>query len=287
VLIWGGIEDLAQALHDAPDILPKLRVYFIGGPNKKWSANSYAYIAENFPDLWFIEVNSSYYGFFSNNTELDSVNKSDYYNQYISGAGYLGEDFKKYYNGEIKMGDTPSLLYLMNGNPEDPTGESWGGSFEKITHSSRIIYNNTTSLNDTVAFCSILEFRLKGSKINIPSDSICFWMEVPYGKSVQRWPGYYLGNGDYVVRYIPKKAEVLKYQFTSHIKEINGIEGSIVVNNLWPGKKYSTDYQLGSHWYSDKSDPNLYDGKIQGGKTLLKWRSDALLDWAERWKWLK
>ena len=26
VLIWGGIEDLAQALYDAPDILPKLRV---------------------------------------------------------------------------------------------------------------------------------------------------------------------------------------------------------------------------------------------------------------------
>ena len=37
VLVWGGIDDLAQALHDAPDILPKLRVYFIGGPNKMWS----------------------------------------------------------------------------------------------------------------------------------------------------------------------------------------------------------------------------------------------------------
>ncbi|MEQ2008936.1 MAG: DUF1593 domain-containing protein, partial [Limisphaerales bacterium] len=35
VLVWGGIDDLAQALHDAPDVKPKLRVYFIGGPNKK------------------------------------------------------------------------------------------------------------------------------------------------------------------------------------------------------------------------------------------------------------
>src|SRR5687767_6911003 len=33
VIVWGGIEDLAQALHDAPDILSKLRVYYIGGPN--------------------------------------------------------------------------------------------------------------------------------------------------------------------------------------------------------------------------------------------------------------
>src|SRR5690606_7935409 len=60
VLVWGGLDDLAQALHDAPEIQDKIRVYWIGGPNKKWSVNSYAYIAQNFPDLWFIECNSSY-----------------------------------------------------------------------------------------------------------------------------------------------------------------------------------------------------------------------------------
>lgn len=43
--MWGGVEDLAQALHDAPEIKSKLRVYFIGGPNKKWSARAYDYIA--------------------------------------------------------------------------------------------------------------------------------------------------------------------------------------------------------------------------------------------------
>ena len=60
----GRLDDIAQALHDAPEIQNKIKVYWIGGPNKKWSANSYAYIVSNFPDLWFIEVNSSYYGFF-------------------------------------------------------------------------------------------------------------------------------------------------------------------------------------------------------------------------------
>ena len=34
ILIWGLLEDLAQALHDAPDIKDKLRVYYIAGPNK-------------------------------------------------------------------------------------------------------------------------------------------------------------------------------------------------------------------------------------------------------------
>jgi len=241
VLVWGGLDDLAQALHDAPEIKSKIKVYWIGGPNKKWSANSYAFIAQNFPDLWFIEVNSSYYGFFSDNNNLDTVVQSDYYNQYISGAGHLGKDFKSYYNGEIKMGDTPSLLYVMDGNPENPMRESWGGSFEKFNHSPRIIYNSTTSLNDTVAFCSILEFHLKGPEINVDSETVCFWMEVPYGQSAQKWPGYYLGNGDYVIRYIPKKAETIIYHFTSVIPEINGLEGSIVVDNLWPGKKHPTD----------------------------------------------
>ncbi len=64
VLIWGGIEDLAQALHDAPDILPKLRVHFIGGPNKKWSVNAYNYIEQNHPSLWMIEANATYRGWF-------------------------------------------------------------------------------------------------------------------------------------------------------------------------------------------------------------------------------
>jgi len=55
VLVWGGIEDLAQALHDAPEIEQKIRVFWIGGPNKKWSINAYSYIVEHHPNLWMIE----------------------------------------------------------------------------------------------------------------------------------------------------------------------------------------------------------------------------------------
>ncbi|WP_168171931.1 hypothetical protein [Algoriphagus sp. A40] len=35
------------------------------------------------------------------------------------------------------------------------------------------------------------------------------------------------------------------------------------------------------------SDPALFDGKLQGGKTIQKWRNEILMDWAERWNWLK
>ena len=57
-------------------------------------------------------------------------------------------------------------------------------------------------------------------------------MDFPYGKSAQKWSGYYLGNGDYAIRYIPQKAEIARYRFTSYLPEIDGLEGSIVVDNF-------------------------------------------------------
>ena len=287
ILVWGGLEDVAQALHDAPQIQNKIRVYWIGGPNKKWSANSYAYIVEHFPALWFIEVNSSYYGFFSTNNILDSVKTTEYYDKYIRAAGNLGKDFKSYYNGEVKMGDTPSLLYMMDGDPKNPNRESWGGSFEKINYSPRVRFNRVTDTRDTVAFCTVVEFHLKGPEINASADSVCFWMETPYKNTVQKWGGYYLGNGEYALRYIPKQAEVVSYRFTSSIPGFPMQEGKLVVDNLWPGKKNPTDYKLGASWYTDKAGAQLYDGKIQGGKTVSKWRDNALSDWAKRWEWLR
>lgn len=287
ILVWGGLDDLAQALHDAPDIRKKIKVYWIGGPNKKWSTNSYAYIVENFPDLWFIEVNSSYYGFFSNNGMPDSVKTTAYYDQYVRGAGYMGKDFINYYGGNVKMGDTPSLLYMMDGDPNNPFKESWGGSFEKFNHSPRIIFNRNTTLADTVIVCSLLEFHIKGPKINIPPDSACFTLSVKAGIGEQKWAGYYAGDGNYVVRYAPKQSETLSYTITSSIPGFLEQSGQFVVNNLWPGKTGRTDYSLGAHWYTDRSDPQLYDGKIQGGITIKKWRNEVLQDWAKRWQRLR
>lgn len=69
ILVWGALEDVAQALHYAPDIAGKIRIYWIGGPNKKWGCNAYTYMARNFPDLTFIENNASYRGFISDSKQ--------------------------------------------------------------------------------------------------------------------------------------------------------------------------------------------------------------------------
>lgn len=89
------------------------------------------------------------------------------------------------------------------------------------------------------------------------------------------------------MKYVPKQAEIVSYKFTSDISGFPVQQGTLAADNRWPGKNNATDYILGANWYTDKPDPQLYDGKIQGGKTVSKWRSDILLDWAKRWEWLR
>jgi len=283
VLVWGGLEDLAQALHDAPGIKKSIRVYWIGGPNKKWSINAYAYIAENHPDLYMIEANATYRGWFMDEGSADNLKGNIYYDKYIQGNGALGKDFKNYYNGNIKMGDTPSLAYMMNGNPDNPEGESWGGSFIPINRSSRTIFERNSTISDTIASYSTLEWRFKGPELDLPDDSACFILEI----SRQRWPGYYLGNGVYGVRYSSKQPEICKYVTKSSIPELNGQNGEFVSIIPWPGIPTGNDFQVGPNWYTDRPDTNLFIGIQQGAKTVSKYRSEFLTDWAERWTWLK
>lgn len=283
ILVWGGLDDLAQALHDAPEIQQNIKVYWIGGPNKKWSVNSYIYIAENFPDLWFIEANAVYRGFFSNTDSPDSLRNEKFCTYFIHKESHMGQAFENYYSGRIKMGDTPSLLYVMNGNPSNPLTDSWGGSFEKLTYSPRNIFHRNTTLRDTIPVYSIIEYHFIAQDLKIPVDSACLVMTV----GGQQWSGYHLGNGEYVVRYAPKRAETLRYEISSEIPGLSGLNGEFVVSNIWPGNSSENEYVLGDNWYSDPASPNLFDNGWQGAKTVLKWRNDALSDWANRWEWLK
>ncbi|WP_308992190.1 nucleoside hydrolase-like domain-containing protein [Mariniflexile litorale] len=283
VLVWGGIEDVAQALHDAPEIEKNIKVYWIGGPNKKWCINAYAYIAENHPNLYIIEANATYRGWFMDNESPEDIKGDQYYDNFIQGRGAMGKAFKNYYNGNIKMGDTPSLAYLMNGEPNDPKSESWGGSFTSINRSSRNVFERNTTTSDTVAAYAVLEWRFKGPKLEIPQDSACFTLEI----SKQIWPGYYLGNGVYGVRYSSKKPEICSYITASNISELNGQTGQFVSTTPWPGQPNAHDYQLGPNWFGDKIEPEFFLKDQQGAKTISKHRKTFLMDWAKRWEWLK
>lgn len=283
VLVWGGLEDVAQALHDAPDISDRIRVYWIGGPNKKWSANAYAYIAENFPGLWMIENNATYRGFIGDGKREGRFNNG-YYDYAVKGAGALGEDFRSYYDGNVKMGDTPSLLYMMNGDPSRPDTESWGGQFQRLSYSPRKVFRYMTTVQDTVPVYSIAEFRFKGIAGVVPVGEVAFTMTV----DGQEWEGVYLGGWEYGVRYVPKAPGTYDYRLSAPlIPAMDGLKGSFVASPLWPGKELSDSYKLGKKWWSDRTTRSLFRDKWQGAATTEKWREAVLTDWAERLGWLK
>ena len=289
ILVWGTLEDLAQALHDAPDISFNIRVYYIGGPNKKWGINSYSYIAYNFPNLWIIENDATYRGFIFN-IKLDSNENygKNYYDYAIKGCGKMGEDFINYYEGIIKMGDTPSLLYMMDGDPNEPSRESWGGIFTQMKYSSRRIFNLNKSHNYenlTAPVYSIIEFHLPChlDEVNIDKDQACFNMTIDN----QIWGGFYIGAGVCSVRYSPKYSGSYTYKTNSNYDELNGFEGKFEISNDWPGEYNKEDYLVGKNWFTDVKYPKLFEDKWQGAGSVRKWRKEILEDWAERWKCLR
>ncbi len=281
ILVWGGLEDVAQALHDAPEIAAKIRVYWIGGPNKKWSVHSYLYIARNFPDLWMIEANSTYRGWFDDRNSKGEMENDLFYDNFMKGMGVLGTDFIHYYKGSIKMGDTPSLAYLLNGDPSDPTGESWGGSFTRLPYSSFRVFTSNTSQSDTVPVYGVIEFEFR-SDAPETNDSPEIWMKI----DGQRIDGFYEGSGVYKVRFVPKRIGNWDYVINCEDEGIDGQAGKFVSVNPWPGKENENNFTL-NNWWSDRSDPDLYLGEYQGAKTVSKWREEYLTDWVERLSWLK
>ncbi len=133
VLVWGSITDIAQAVHDEPSIKSKVRVYSIGSWNTHKDRAARDYLFNSHPDLWWIESDSTFRGMYVGGTQNDEWGNLEFVAKHLHGHGALGDLFfsKK---RDIKMGDTPSLLYLLRGNADDPTSSHWGGAFVKTAH---------------------------------------------------------------------------------------------------------------------------------------------------------
>lgn len=283
VLVWGCLEDVAQALHDAPDIAPKLRVYWIAGPNKKWGVNGYCYIVENFPDLWMIENNTTYRGFIYDSKNDDQYNMG-YFDHYIKESGNLGRDFAAYYKGNPKLGDTPSLLYMMDGDPSNPEAQSWGGRFVKTGHTPRSIYYGATTAADTTHICNIIEWHLQGPvREDLAVDTPCITLDI----RKQKWEGYYKGNGLYVVRHSTYYTGVLDYTITSIVEGFEPIKGQITVLNDWPAEPKETDYRVGSQWWTDSYAPEDFWHNCAGARYQVEVRNEIMEDWGQRWLLLR
>jgi hypothetical protein len=274
VLIWGGIEDLAQALHDAPDILPKLRVYWIGGPNKKWSPDAYQYIVENHPKLWIIESNATYRGWFVGGNQSGQWGNRVFVSQHIAGKDALG-DFFVSKKGDIKMGDTPSVGWLLKGTPEDPSQPGWGGRFVRAWERPYSRFERMTTREDRMEVFGILELVL-------PIDNdVSEQPEAVLAVENQKLSGHAPGDGTMRFRFCPKAAKVHNFTIRSNVHALDGKTGGITAFIPPPHVARRPSPRL-PNWWTDDPSPELAEGLHIGAKTVNQWREDFLRDFATR-----
>lgn len=153
VLTWGPIHDAAAALLSAPDIVSNVRLISIAGfgQDKK---NPTAFdaleraVANNaaYKDLWWIDSANAFKGFYmkEGGSQFSGIKATlPWVIDNAKGSGALGDLLHSKYTYDVhtwqdsasspdglKMGDTPSLLYLLDAvNNDNPGLMSWGGTF--------------------------------------------------------------------------------------------------------------------------------------------------------------
>ncbi|MHC4580638.1 MAG: DUF1593 domain-containing protein [Planctomycetota bacterium] len=146
ICIWGGANDLAQALWDvnearsASDVkrfVSRLRVYDLAGQD-----DAGAWMCRNFPDIFWIRSQNQWRGI-SHRVDGNSWRKTrggneslmepDWIARNIQSHGPLGELYPdtKY----LTEGDTPTFLHLLPtglANPEQIDFGNWGGRFSPV-----------------------------------------------------------------------------------------------------------------------------------------------------------
>ncbi|HUU17194.1 MAG TPA: nucleoside hydrolase-like domain-containing protein [Sedimentisphaerales bacterium] len=274
VLIWGGIEDLAQALHDAPDILPKLRVYWIGGPNKKWGPDAFQYMVTHHPKLWIIESNATYRGWFTGGNQSGQWGNRAFVSQHIAGKGALG-DFFVSKKADIKMGDTPSVGWVLKGTPDDPSQPGWGGRFVRAWERPYFRFDRLTTKKDRIEVFGILELVLPlGDRAP----------EKPEARLVvenQSLIGHTPGDGTMRIRFCPKAAKSYGFKVRSNVPGLDGKTGGITAYIPSPIMAQRPAANL-PNWWTDDPSLEVAEGSHSGAKTVSRWREDFLRDFAKR-----
>ncbi|MBN2269084.1 MAG: DUF1593 domain-containing protein [Sedimentisphaerales bacterium] len=274
VLVWGGIEDLAQALHDAPDIPPRLRVYWIGGPNKKWGPDVFQYIVTHHPKLWIIECNSTYRGWFTGDNQSGQWGNEAFVSRHIAGKGALGDFFvgKK---ADIKMGDTPSVGWLLKGTPDDPSQPGWGGRFVRAWERPYSRFERMTTEQDRMEIFGILELVLPmGGDIPEKPKAV---LQVDNQELIGHAPG----DGTMRFRFCPKSQKTFAFKIQSNVPALDGKTGGIEAH-LPPLETAQRPAVNLPNWWTDDPSPDVAEGSHHGAKTVSRWREDFLEDFAQR-----
>jgi hypothetical protein len=275
VLVWGGIDDLAQALHDAPDILPALRVYFVGGPNKMWSVDAYDYIETHHPSLWIIEANSTYRGWFVGGDQAGEWGNRSFVQAQVEGRGALGHFFAGLLGGVIKMGDSPSVGYLLSGASADPARGGWGGRFVRVWDDRKTTFTRLTTRADEAEVFGVVEFRLPvpPGMTTGQSATMVFDGRIRARGSVEA--------GMLRFRFSPRDARFWPYAIESDFPGLHGLAGGFTAVPP-PARRTTRPSPSHPNWWTDDQDPAAAEEIHPGARTVSQWRKAFLQDFARR-----
>ena len=131
VLLWGTATDLAYAISAKAEIENKIRVIYLAGSNERWDSVSVRYLEKFHKGLWIIQNKYTFQGLRLGGDQAGDLDNLMFMQTHVKGHGAMGDWISLLKGGMIKMGDTPTVLYLLKGTPENPIKPSWGGRFVK------------------------------------------------------------------------------------------------------------------------------------------------------------
>lgn len=274
VLVWGGCEDLAQALHDAPDIESKLRVYFVGGPNKTWGVNAFAYVERHHPNLWIIEANSTYRGWFTGGDQSGDWSNTTFVARHLAQHGALGSFFASLLKGSMKMGDSPSVTHVLGTSPENPALDGRGGRFVPIWRDRNSHFDRLTTAADQIEAFAIVEISLPAPADLSDLSGTRMYVDNRLPMPAER-------RGDRLVfRFSPRDAKLWPYVIQSNHPALQGLTGAFTAVQVSAAKASQPAIDR-PHWWSDDPAPAAAEGVHAGAKSVSRWRREILQEFAD------
>jgi hypothetical protein len=239
-----------------------------------WSVDAYDYIEQNHPRLWMIEANATYRGWFVGGEQAGEWGNKGFVAAHVAGHGALGDFFVKKMD-TIKMGDSPSVGWLLKGDPTDPSQGGWGGKFVRVWNGRKRVFERMTSEADKVEVFGVVEFSLP-----LPADfGAQHTVQVVLDKRVKAATD--TRGGRLRFRFSPRDAKVWSYAIKSNHTGLEGREGKFTAV---PAEEARTKDISTTHgnWWIDDMDAAVAEEGHWGAKSVNRWRKEILADFRER-----
>jgi hypothetical protein len=222
-----------------------------------------------------IEANSTYRGWFVGGNQSGNWGNASFVTAHVAGKGALGNYFASHLRGTIKMGDSPSVGYLLRGTPDDPSQPGWGGKFVRIWDGRKSVFPRLTTEQDQVEAFGVVEIALP-----VPSG---LTREPPVRMVIDgRIPAIAANDGRMLTfRFSPRDAKRWPYVIHSDAKELEGKAGAFTAVPP-PSEKTRQPSARQANWWIDDPAPEAAEGIHPGAKSVNRWREDFLGDFAAR-----